>query len=481
MSDGDTEDATSQRGRFRAAAERSWHWLLVTVGARSDAHREVIRALLLASVVGTVFALSGAIKEFAAASLFVKSPIDLDHSLRALSLGWFGTDRTIPITIVDIDENTNRAWNSPAITPRDKLARMLEVVTAANPIAVIVDIDLSWGDQPNAAVDAGQRELLEFLQHYSGAAPLIFPKRIQPSPDGTQRLAASPFDDVFEKNSRLSWAHASFETDAGGAVRNWHEWLEVCTGSGAEWLPSVPVRLAAVVEPLPRGLDRPDMVTHDATCAPASGGSARKPKRLFIGPRLTGEGRTPRAADAQAIPASLLLEAEIVRNDARLFGGRVVFIGATHASAGDFWLTPSGVLPGVELLANVVRFAPLQVENQGGPAQLAYRSTALLLFVVFACLQWWLRGLAALVVATIFTLVVVAVAIERYDNFGVFDAVEAAILLMVAYKALEFVFKYIDDVKTARARLAPGRWRWLRTLRAAFVREHEPGPGGRLR
>ena len=472
MSDTDTEDATSQRGRLRAVAKYPWHWLMVTVGARPDPSREVIRALLLASLVGAVFALSGAIKEFAAASFFVESPIDLDHSLRALSLGWFASDRTIPITIVDIDESTNRAWNSQAITPRDDLARMLEVVTAAGPISVVADIDLSWGDQPDAAVNDGQRVLREFLQQYRGRAPLIFPKRTEPSPDGSSRKAASPFDEVFEKNSRLSWAHASFETDAGGAVRNWHEWLQVCTTSGAEWLPSVPVRLAAVVETLPRGLDRPvAMATHESTCAPASGDSARKPKRLFIGPRLTGGGRAP-AADAQSISASLLLTPEISRNDARLFGGRVVFIGATHASAGDFWLTPSGVLPGVELLANTVRFAPLQGESQGRTARLVHRSTALLLFAVFACVQWWLRGLAALAVATIFTLVVVAVAIEGYDNFGVFDSIEAAILMMIAYKALEFLFEYVDEVKAAHARLAPARWRWLRTLCAAFVREH---------
>ena len=51
----------------------------------------------------------------------------------------------------------------------------------------------------------------------------------------------------------------------------------------------------------------------------------------------------------------------------------------------------------------------------------------------------------------IFTLVVVAVAIERYDNFGVFDSVEAAILMMIAYKALEFLFEYVDDVKVQTA------------------------------
>ena len=355
---------------------------------------------------------------------------------------------------------------------------MLQVVTAAGPTAVVVDIDLSWGDRVSVATDGGQRALLDFLQRYPGPAPLIFPKRIEPSPDGTRRLAASPFDDVFENNSRLAWAHASFETDGGGAVRNWQDWLEVCTSDGAEWLPSIPARLAAMVGTLPQGLDRPAVVTtRGPSCATTVEQNIRKPKRLFIGPRLTGEGRAP-AADAQSISASLLLDPQMSRNDARLFGGRVVFIGATHASAGDFWLTPSGVLPGVELLANTVRFAPLQVEMHGGIEKLAYRAAALLLFAIFACSQWWLRGLVALVVSSACALALVAFAIDRYDAFGVFDAVEAAIIMMIVYKAAEFVLEYLDKVKAVCAR-SPQGWRdWRNALRALLLREHDLKPRG---
>lgn len=478
MSESDTGHASSQRGRIARTARRAWHWLLVTLSVRPDPDREVIRAVTLIVVVGASFAISGVIRQSAVASYFVEAPIDLDHSLRALSLGWFASDKTIPVTIVDIDERTNRDWNSPAITPRDKLVRMLEVVTAASPIAVVVDIDLSWGERVGAD-DKPQRALLVFLEQYRGPTPLIFPKRIEPSPEGPQRAAASPFDEVFEKSSWLSWAHASFETDAGGAVRNWHEWLGMCTSSGVQWLPSVPVRLAAVVETLPAGLDRPDVTTaHGADCNMAGDESGSQVKRLLIGPRMTGNGRSPPQSDAQAISASLLLDPEISRDDDSLFSGRVVFIGATHAGAGDFWLTPSGVLPGVELLANIVRYAPLQAETNGGKAGLAFRPLALLLFVVFAGLQWWLRGVSALVLATLFTLGAVAIAVERYDNFGVFEAVEAAILMMILYKAAEFLLEYVDEVKAAHARLAPGPWRWLRTLRAAIVREHESSPGG---
>ena len=479
MSDSDTESATSQRGRLGAAAARAWRWLLVTLGARPDPRREAIRAVTLAVAVGVLFALSGAIRQFPAASYFVGSPIDLDYSLRALTLGWFASDRTIPVTIVDIDEATNQGWGSLAITPRDKLARILEVVTAAGPTAVVVDIDLSWGNDARAAEDDGQRVLRKFLEHYAGPAPLIFPKRLDPSAEGMRRMAASPFDAVFETNSRLAWAHASFETDAGGAVRDWQDWLDVCTSAGVEWLPSVPTRLAAVVESLPQGMDRPvAMTAQGSNCVAADGENDREPKRLFIGPRLTGKSRAAPTADAQSVSASLVLDPQVSRNDARLFGGRVVFIGATHASAGDFWLTPSGVLPGVELLANTVRFAPLQVETRGGTAQLAYRLAALLLFAIYAYSQWRLRGLIALLVSTGVTLALVAFAIERHDAFRVFDAVEAAILMMILYKAAEFLLEYFDELRAVHARSPARPGRWVRTLRAAVVRDHEPNPSG---
>ena len=50
-----------------------------------------------------------------------KSPFDMDLALRAVALGWFDSKRTIPVTIVDIDEETHRSWGSPAITPRAEL------------------------------------------------------------------------------------------------------------------------------------------------------------------------------------------------------------------------------------------------------------------------------------------------------------------------------------------------------------------------
>ncbi len=432
-------------------------------------------AAVLAVVIGVGFALLGTIRHFAFTDALGHSPVELDLSLRALSHGWFESDRTIPVTIVDIDEATQQAWGSPALTPRKELTRLMEVVTRARPAAVVVDIDLSFGGTDGGAAD--ERVLRDFLAQYPGPAPLVFPKRIEPAPDSAHRTAASPLDDVFERNARLAWAHASFETGGGGAVHGWQPWIAVCSAGETLWLPSVATRLAALLDPLPPGLHRP--------VAPAAHGSACQirekttpPRRLLVGPRLTGAGQAPPRPDAQAVSALLVLDPEIARDDARLFGGRVVLIGSTHASAGDFWLTPSGVLPGVELLANTIRYAPLQETERGSRARLAYRLTALLLFVIFAYAEWRLRGLAALAVCTAGVLAIVAIALGLFGYLGVFDALEAAILLVIVYKALETGLGFIEHFKSKRQRFQPGPGGWFRTLCATCLRDHDPHPEG---
>ncbi len=474
MSGSDRIESTSLGEKRKGARLRLRHWLRVAATLEHDPRAETIRAVVLAVLVGMGFALLGTIRHFAVTDTLGHSPVELDLSLRALSHGWFESDRTIPVTIVDIDEATQQAWGSPAITPRRELTRLMEVVTRARPAAVVVDIDLSFGGTDGGTGD--ERVLRDFLMQYPGSAPLVFPKRIEPAPDGTHRMAASPLDDVFESNARLAWAHASFETGGGGAVHGWQPWLAVCSAGEALWLPSVATRLAALLDPLPPGLHRPVVPSVPGNACHSRETTA--PQRLLVGPRLTGAGQAPPRTDAQAVSALLVLDPEIARDDARLFGGRVVLIGSTHASAGDFWLTPSGVLPGVELLANTIRYAPLQDSEQGGRARLAYRLTALLLFACVVFAEWRLRGLAALVVSTACVLASVAAALALFGYLGVFDAVEAAILLVIVYKALETGLGFIEHFKAKRRRFSPGLNGWFQTLLATCLREHDPHPEG---
>lgn len=460
-----------ERRRAGTRASRLAHRLLVTGALRQDPDHASIRATTLAVIVAAGFALLGTARQFSAAEFFADAPVKFDLALRAVAHGWYTPAGAIPVTIVDIDSATHRAWGQPAVTPREPLVRMLEVVTAAQPSAVVVDIDLSWGGDANAAPGSDFARLQDFLAQYAGPAPLIFPKRLERAPDGSLAMAASPLDELFARNESLAWAHASFQTSAGGAVRSWQDWIAACDDGRPEWLPSVATSLALLLVTLPPGMERPLRPAEPGGNCGAPQAEAGHERRLLIGPRITGDGRLLANADARAISASLLLDPQVARNDAQLFANRVVFVGATHAGAGDDWLTLSGVLPGVELLADTVRYAPLESKMAGRAGDIVHRAVSLLLFAMLVVLERRFRGMVALFLGTAFMLAVVAVGLAWFEDLAVLDSVEAAILLVVIYKALETVLEFAADFRALRGRFPRGAKGTLRAMGAACLRE----------
>lgn len=460
-----------ERAASPSPASDSWgrrvrNRLLVTTGFHVHPQQESIRKNTLAIGVAALFALGGTAWHFDRSDRLGYAPFDLDMAYRAVGHGWFDSSDTLPVTLVDIDERTYRDWGLPPFTPREPLAHLLEVVSAAKPTAVVVDIDLSWGDLKQEQADPGAQYLRRFLQQYRGPATLVFPKRIESENSASRRAVASPLDDVFAANPHLAWAHASVETGGGGAVRSWRDWLPVCNPTGAEWLPSVAVRVlqsvrstghATPVEPS----SAPECVNDDE--------SSTASQRLLIGPGLAS-GTAPRP-DAKVVSAALLLDQELARDDTALFQERVVFIGATHPGSGDFWLTPSGVRPGVEMVANAVRYAPVQHGGQTTVARLGYRVLSLSLFFMFVVLERKLRGIPATALTLLITLATIAAVMEITQSLAVFDALEAAILLVILYKALEMLCEAVVDIRRTHARHGRGKNGWKRTMLALCRRE----------
>ena len=455
-------------------ASRFVHRLLVTFALRSDRNHHAIRASTLAIVIAVGFALLGTVRHFSVADFFAEAPIKFDLALRAVAHGWYSPNEALPVVIVDIDDATYRGWGSPAVTPRGPLTRLLEIVTAAHPRAVVVDIDLSWGGDADGVSEPGWLQLQRFLEQYPGPAPLVFPKRLERTSDGVQVIAASPLDELVAHNDSVTWAHAAFETDGeSGAVRTWQDWIEVCDNDNAVWLPSVAVSLTGGLAPLRRGLERQVVPTSSTPGCSAQNPEASHQRRLLIGPRITGDAQSVSQPAARSVSASLLLDTQIARNDEQLFADRVVFIGATHAGSGDEWLTPSGVLPGVELLANTVRYLPDDSAVRGPSSVMVHRAVAILLFGLLVVLERRFRGMVALVIGTACMLAVVAVGLALFDDLAVLDSVEAAILLVILYKALETVLEFVADCRSLRSGYPRGWKGAFRTMGAACLREPE--------
>ncbi len=421
---------------------------------------------MLAAVLAICFALSGFVRDVALVSFVMQPPFNLDWALRTVALGWYRPARTLPVTVVEIDEATYQGWRTPAITPRGDLARLIGVVTAAHPAAVIVDIDLS-GVQGEACAE-DDRQLTAFLKQYRGTAPLIFPKRIASDESGARRMAPSTYDPILGE-PHLQWAHATFRTDDDGIVRNWLPWLAICAEETPRWLPSVAVQASATLADRAgssAGLLEP---ATPADCRAQDDGVER---RLLIGPRLTGPSKRPLSRDARAVSASQILDPAVARDDAGLFGGRVVLIGATHSGSGDVWMTPGGAIPGVELLANAVHYAPLATgEGRGG--EIAFRALVLVFFVGYVALGLCLSGLMAFLIGLVYTFLVVAVAIRGFGFFRVFESLESAIVLTVLFLGMRALFDFFESfgrqwhtaaASSSRCRYFPRAQRFLRTL-----------------
>lgn len=464
MNRDDTDRQAAPRRPPRRGWRRAWQRLLVTAGFRRHPQQETVRRNTLAVVIAVLFGFGVTGLRFDWAERLGDSPLDLDIAYRAVSHGWFTSDRTLPVTLVDIDERTYRGWGQSPFTPREPLRQLLDLVTASGPLAVVVDIDLSWGDLASDQADPGAQKLRQFLAQYRGDATLVFPKRIDTMSLEERRAVASPLDDVFAANDRLAWAHASVETGGAGAVRSWQDWIAVCTAAGAQWLPSLSVRVMQAVAA--GSSPRIEAPPSNPDCA-GNAEATTAAQRLLVGP---GFGRhAPPTADVRVVSAALLLDPEIARDDAALFGRRVVVIGATHPGSGDFWLTPSGVRPGVEMVANSIRYAPVQGGNQSLAQQLGYRALALFLFGTFILFERKLRGLPATVLTVGTALVTIAVVMSVTQTLAVFDALGAAILLIVLYKALDVIGEAISEVCRTRERFGPG-WKGRGETLAALLR-----------
>lgn len=453
--------STMSDGRRR----RLSRWLRITFAVEQASGSGRVRANTLLVVVALGFALVGTVRSFTAVGALTGSPINFDLALRTVSAGWFTPRNVIPVAVVEIDDATHRAWRSPAVTPRDQLVSLIDAVAQAAPLAVVIDIDLAWGGD-----DPGLPLLGDYLAGYAGPAPLIFPKRIDPAPGGNRRAASSPLDPLFERNPRLAWAHASFETDSGGVVRQWADWIEVCSDDGTFQLPSIPARLSLLIDPPASGMLR--------ATPPALAGSCRRAddppsQLLLIGPRFTGSASRSLSADAAAVSALALLDPELDRDDSWLFGNRVVLIGSTYPASGDFWLTPSGVLPGVEMIAHTVRFATLR-SAPGWRGDLAHRVAALTGFTLLALVSIHLLGLAAGLAYIVGTLLFVAVPIWLWSYYRIFEALEVAVLLFVFFKFVQVSLDMRENWKTQRALQSPG---WAGRLRTVWAVCHDSGKG----
>jgi hypothetical protein len=268
------------------------------------------------------------------------------------------------------------------LTPRGKLLALLRAATAGNPVALVVDLDLTRHSGLNGlAPSAEDDSLSRFLRSYGGPAPIILARPLLEDLEG-QRLpqpVSAWYEPLPDSVARfVSWATVQFVQEYDGVIRRWRLWEPVCANGTPGVLPSIQLAVGAATNPA----TPPAVLAHSlARMAPSScamGGELEGaldvpvfghtlepldetlPQRIIYSltwPPDARPARMVRLANGTIVPALLRIPASQVTEsavDRRLLEGRVVVIGGSYADSRDWYATPLGQMPGMAVVVNAI-------------------------------------------------------------------------------------------------------------------------------
>ncbi len=154
--------------------------------------------------------------------------------------------------LFDVDEQSYRAWDSPSITPRDKLQALIQTAIDRGAKVIGVDISLSWtsdGYMRENSDSPADRAFAEYLQRLNENqaidAPLIFLTRHYRQPlDNIQAFLETPpnfLDAALPVENNVFWTSTFFKMDEDRVIRRWQLAPLVCQGGRLSVVPSMPL------------------------------------------------------------------------------------------------------------------------------------------------------------------------------------------------------------------------------------------------
>lgn len=311
-----------------------------------------------------------------------------DQLMRIATLVGTVTEPSPRFAFIDIDDKTWFDWGAPLVTPRDRLAVLIDRVSRSKPAAIVVDVDLSFreagdGTEFSGSLDGRSKseEALarQFETYPVDSPPLLLVRSLVPDEAGAlPKPRPTIFDSVTDKPN-IVWAQPSFERDGDGIVRRWLLTLPVCLGDAPQVMPSV--QLAAAWTWWVHPFVRESLASSLASSRPASCSAAEEPKQVVLKPTpaaplvfLDGSDTSARiiyaipwASDATGLgPRSDTGNYKVAVRSARSIeripansavpgiGGSIAVIGGSYAQSGDWYYTPLGPMPGTVVLINAI-------------------------------------------------------------------------------------------------------------------------------
>ncbi len=389
---------------------------------------------------------------------------DADH-LAALSLIMSGVpEGALPVTFLDVDNDTRQAWQARDVTPHGPIAELIKLASANGASAILADFDIGAGGDP-----AGDAVLASVLRNYPASAPqLMLVRRIQFAPAeaeaGSTAVQAgsatpTPFDADVVGKANIHWITTLNDIGRDRSVRKIKLWQSVCSGAGGVAYPSAALVAAAYVageksrgEDLKAFLQQRVAVEcgHETDNAPGwppvrdAGAllpyvfaNSHETPALF---RIDVKGR--QTIVLRRISAALLVRLEngnavaAADVDRDPFEGRITIIGASYTDSGDTYETPFGTMPGAVVLANSVVQAKTIVEAKP-VSSLTRNVLAMLLFLLLAYVARTFIGAAAIIILGLVTLAALF-GISRWLGFTTgIDVISVAVPGFALFKLID--------------------------------------------
>jgi CHASE2 domain-containing sensor protein len=361
------------------------------------------------------------------------------------------TDVARDILWLDVDETTYLNWHAPALTPRDKLCRLIDFAVRGKARVVVVDVDLSEPTAPGDVTPAqpcgkahagGDAELKAYLHEYatacngrdaqSGCPPIVLVRELRTSyrstyADGAPAHARRPqyFDDAaFGASGPVFWSSPNFDVDDDAMIRRWRLWEPLCDPSDV--LPSTELLAGALFAGTSPERVRQSLQAFRPACVPVGGASnaviaAAEPpeseldvghplrlssrnadRRFFY--RVGWESARGRATMAAFVPATLVTDVDAAHAfDPAVAAGRIVVIGGSYLDNPDLHRTPLGLMPGTLILINAIQALVQNDSLRETPAALRIGIEGALILVLSA-LSVYLPAAAALIVSILFVI-----------------------------------------------------------------------------
>jgi len=323
----------------------------------------------------------------------------------------------LPFTLIDIDEASHRAWGEPFHTPRDKLADLIRFSAQAQPLAILLDIELNrHGQDPQA-----DQALAEVLQHYDAQQPPLLLLRTFQADNRQIRPLFFASDSV---GAGIHWAQPLFQRDADQHIRRWLLLRNGCQENQQSLLlPSFQL----LVDALLRGqLD--ELSTELQQLTPPDCTQDPHPlhyrhldtHRHGVGERLIYTQSWQReAANIVRLPAQRLAECAHLQNcDTALLHQRIVIIGSSHADANDIHQTPLGDMPGMMIILNAIQSFHHYGQTSTPPNAVKWLIEALLILLMAWAFARFNPSLGALISGVVMVLVLLPLSFYFF-KFGV--------------------------------------------------------------